>query len=140
MQFVEEQAIDRVHRLNQTVDVKIYKVTVKDTVEERILDLQEKKRELADATIEGKTAAGKLTMKDMMALFGHDAETKLANESSELDMVGASRTRLLESRTEEIGEPVVPSYNSSRSQGERARERGGGSSRRAEDPVYGRRW
>lgn len=55
-QFVEEQAIDRVHRLNQTLDVKIYKMIIEGTVEERILDLQERKRELANITIEGKTA------------------------------------------------------------------------------------
>ncbi|KAI9872700.1 MAG: hypothetical protein M1830_001278 [Pleopsidium flavum] len=71
--FVEEQAIDRVHRLNQTVDVVVYKLTVKDTVEERILELQEKKRELANATIEGK-AVGKLSMKDILNLFKRDAE------------------------------------------------------------------
>lgn len=62
------------HRLNQTQDVIVYKLTVKDTVEERILDLQEKKRQLADATIEGKTAAANLTMEDMLKLFRHDAE------------------------------------------------------------------
>lgn len=100
---------------------------------------------MANATIEGKTAAGKLTMKDMMALFGHDAETRVREEDKELDMVGASRTRLLESRSEEIGEPVDggrPSSNSSSQGGERVRERGGtsSSSRRSEDPVYGRRW
>ncbi|KAL8668404.1 MAG: hypothetical protein Q9168_006968, partial [Polycauliona sp. 1 TL-2023] len=59
--FVEEQAIDRVHRLNQTVDVTIYKLTVANTVEARILELQDKKRELAKQAIEGggKAAAGK---------------------------------------------------------------------------------
>lgn len=72
--FVEEQAIDRVHRLNQTTDVKVYKFTIKDTVEERILDLQEKKRELANATIEGKKGGLKLTIEDMVNLFKHDAE------------------------------------------------------------------
>ncbi|KAL8696289.1 MAG: hypothetical protein Q9224_002872, partial [Gallowayella concinna] len=51
--FVEEQAIDRVHRLNQTVDVTIYKLTVAHTVEARILELQEKKRQLAKQAIEG---------------------------------------------------------------------------------------
>ncbi|RAL67120.1 hypothetical protein DID88_007899 [Monilinia fructigena] len=49
----EEQAIDRVHRLTQKIDVIVYKITIKDTVEERILLLQEKKRELANQTIEG---------------------------------------------------------------------------------------
>ncbi|KEQ59440.1 uncharacterized protein M437DRAFT_25697, partial [Aureobasidium melanogenum CBS 110374] len=67
--FVEEQAIDRVHRLNQTVDVHVYKLTVGNTVEERIIELQEKKRELAKAAIEGGKAVAKLTMKDIMSLF-----------------------------------------------------------------------
>ena len=73
MQFVEEQAIDRVHRLNQTVDVVVYKITIQNTVEERILALQEKKRELANAAIEGK-AVGKLSIKDIMQLFRRDVE------------------------------------------------------------------
>lgn len=72
--FVEEQAIDRVHRLNQTRDVVVYKLTVADTVEARILELQEKKRALAEAAIEGKAAAGKLNMKDILKLFRRDAE------------------------------------------------------------------
>ncbi|KAI9673049.1 MAG: hypothetical protein M1817_003213 [Caeruleum heppii] len=71
--FVEEQAIDRVHRLNQTVDVVVYKITVCNTVEERILELQEKKRELANAAIEGK-AVGNLSMKDILQLFRRDAD------------------------------------------------------------------
>ncbi|KAL8860538.1 MAG: hypothetical protein Q9178_002890 [Gyalolechia marmorata] len=74
--FVEEQAIDRVHRLNQTVDVTIYKLTVANTVEARILELQDKKRQLAKQAIEGggKAAAGKLSMKDILNLFRRDAE------------------------------------------------------------------
>lgn len=74
--FVEEQAIDRVHRLNQTVDVKVYRLTVRHTVESQILELQERKRDLAKAAIEGstKTALGKLTMEDLLGLFRHDAE------------------------------------------------------------------
>lgn len=70
--FVEEQAIDRVHRLNQTVDVHVYKLTVGNSVEERIIELQDKKRELAKAAIEGGKAVAKLTMKDIMSLFGHN--------------------------------------------------------------------
>lgn len=73
VQFVEEQAIDRVHRLNQTVDVVVYKLTIANTVEARILALQDKKRALAEAAIEGK-AVGKLSMKDILNLFRHDAE------------------------------------------------------------------
>ncbi|KAG5999180.1 hypothetical protein E4U54_002003 [Claviceps lovelessii] len=72
--FVEEQAIDRVHRLTQTVDVVVYKLTVEDTVEERILDLQNKKRELAEQTIEGgaRKEAFKLGLNEIINLFKSD--------------------------------------------------------------------
>ncbi|KAK1759669.1 transcription termination factor 2 [Echria macrotheca] len=80
--FVEEQAIDRVHRLTQTVDVVVYKLTVADTVEARILELQNKKRLLAEATIEGgmrkKDKGGlKLGLQEMLELFKHDARASL---------------------------------------------------------------
>ncbi|TGJ88020.1 hypothetical protein E0Z10_g789 [Xylaria hypoxylon] len=71
--FVEEQAIDRVHRLTQTVDVIVYKLTVENTVEERILELQEKKRLLAATAIEGGAKKGslKLGLNEMLDLFKH---------------------------------------------------------------------
>ncbi|KAI1263153.1 hypothetical protein F5Y18DRAFT_394827 [Xylariaceae sp. FL1019] len=73
--FVEEQAIDRVHRLTQTVDVIVYKLTVENTVEERILELQEKKRLLAATAIEGgaKKEGLKLGLNEMLDLFKHVA-------------------------------------------------------------------
>ncbi|RDA90397.1 hypothetical protein CP533_1045, partial [Ophiocordyceps camponoti-saundersi (nom. inval.)] len=71
--FVEEQAIDRVHRLNQTVDVTVYKLSVKDTVEDRILELQEKKRLLAEHAIEGAGSSRKdglkLGLNELIDLF-----------------------------------------------------------------------
>ncbi|KAH6842838.1 SNF2 family N-terminal domain-containing protein [Chaetomium sp. MPI-CAGE-AT-0009] len=80
--FVEEQAIDRVHRLTQTVDVVVYKLTVADTVEARILGLQDKKRRLAEATIEGgsrRKGKGqlKLGLQEILELFKHDARDAL---------------------------------------------------------------
>ncbi|MDZ4666566.1 MAG: DEAD/DEAH box helicase [bacterium] len=49
---VERQAIDRAHRIGQTQNVFIYKFITKDSVEEKILTLQEKKKLLADNIIE----------------------------------------------------------------------------------------
>ncbi|SZE99832.1 unnamed protein product [Blumeria hordei] len=74
--FVEEQAIDRVHRLTQKTDVIIYKITISKTVEERILELQDKKRALANDTIEGGKSGGvsKLGMNEIMQLFKCDAD------------------------------------------------------------------
>ena len=44
---VEEQASDRAHRIGQTKSVFVYKLIAADTVEERILELQERKAALA---------------------------------------------------------------------------------------------
>ncbi|KAF7595077.1 hypothetical protein BBP40_007280 [Aspergillus hancockii] len=137
--FVEEQAIDRVHRLNQTVDVKIYKMIIKGTVEERIIDLQERKRELANVTIEGKTAAAKLTMNDMMALFGRDAESRFTGERGNIDL--AQSTRLLNSANETSypgsQSSDKMSHSTSRDRNRHSEKRGVS---RSEDSVYGRRW
>jgi SNF2 family DNA or RNA helicase len=46
---VEAQARDRAHRIGQTKSVTMYKLIVKDSIEERILALQEKKKDLANA-------------------------------------------------------------------------------------------
>jgi len=48
---VEAQAIDRAHRIGQTNRVFAYRLITRDTVEEKVLELQSSKRELADAII-----------------------------------------------------------------------------------------
>ncbi len=48
---VEAQAIDRAHRIGQTSRVFAYRLITRDTVEEKVLELQATKRELADAII-----------------------------------------------------------------------------------------
>ena len=50
---MQNQATDRAHRIGQKNVVNVYKLIVKDTIEENILKLQEKKRELADQILEG---------------------------------------------------------------------------------------
>jgi SNF2 family DNA or RNA helicase len=49
---VETQAIDRAHRVGQTRQVFAYRLICKNTVEEKITELQQAKRELADAILE----------------------------------------------------------------------------------------
>ncbi|GAV79907.1 SNF2_N domain-containing protein/Helicase_C domain-containing protein/HIRAN domain-containing protein/zf-C3HC4_2 domain-containing protein, partial [Cephalotus follicularis] len=44
---VEEQAMDRVHRIGQKLDVKIVRLIARNSIEERILELQERKKSLA---------------------------------------------------------------------------------------------
>ncbi|KAI0320422.1 SNF2 family N-terminal domain-containing protein [Amylostereum chailletii] len=75
---LEDQAFDRAHRFGQTRNVNIYKLTIEKTVEERILHLQEQKRQLANAALSGdKFKNSKLAMEDVLALFrsgGRDDE------------------------------------------------------------------
>lgn len=50
---VEAQAIDRVHRYGQSRDVTVYRLIAKDTLDEHILELQEKKLDLFATVLEG---------------------------------------------------------------------------------------
>ena len=70
---VEEQAIDRCHRIGQTRPVTVSKITVKGTVEDRISQLQDKKRKMVQAAFgESKflSRAARLTYEDLKYLFG----------------------------------------------------------------------
>jgi SNF2 family DNA or RNA helicase len=67
----EMQAIDRAHRIGQTRKVFAYKMICKDTVEEKILRLQEKKKMLADDLIQEDAGFVKsLSREDVEFLFG----------------------------------------------------------------------
>jgi superfamily II DNA or RNA helicase len=67
---VESQAIDRTHRIGQTRKVIAYKLIVKDTVEEKILDLQEKKKKLVREIVGADEAFFKsLSKEDILNLF-----------------------------------------------------------------------
>ncbi len=67
---VESQATDRAYRIGQTQNVFVYKMITKDSVEEKILTLQEKKKKLANTFISTETAFFKnLDRKDIEALF-----------------------------------------------------------------------
>lgn len=67
---VEQQAIDRTHRIGQTKNIFAYRMICKDTVEDKILSLQEKKRLLAADLITDDTGFVKsLTREDVEYLF-----------------------------------------------------------------------
>jgi SNF2 family DNA or RNA helicase len=65
----EDQAADRAHRIGQERPVMVYRLVTRDTVEERILALQDSKRSLADAALGEADQATSLTREDLMALL-----------------------------------------------------------------------
>ncbi|CAK7225941.1 hypothetical protein SBRCBS47491_006058 [Sporothrix bragantina] len=135
--FVEEQAIDRVHRLTQTVDVNIYKLTVADTVEQRILALQDKKRLLAAQALEAGTAGGrgkkdalKLGLKELMDLFKHDSRGPGAPGG----LNGGGHDQ------DAIESALVDQMAALGSGGLLRRRDGGGRGGASQDSAYSRRW
>ena len=67
---VEAQAIDRAHRIGQTRPVFASRIVARDTVEEKILELQKSKRDLADAIIQAdKSLLAALSREDLELLL-----------------------------------------------------------------------
>ena len=66
---VEDQAADRAHRIGQDKSVMVYRMVARDTVEERILELQARKRALADAALADAGGAAAITRDDLLALL-----------------------------------------------------------------------
>jgi SNF2 family DNA or RNA helicase len=67
---VEDQATDRAHRIGQSKPVVAYRFVARNTVEEKVLALQEKKRDLFDATVEqGRFQLDRLSQSDIEDLF-----------------------------------------------------------------------
>jgi superfamily II DNA or RNA helicase len=67
----EAQAVDRTHRIGQTRPVTVYRLVSRGTIEERVVALQERKRELFTAVVdEGEVLGSAITASDIRALLG----------------------------------------------------------------------
>ncbi len=67
---VEDQATDRAHRIGQTRPVVAYKLVARDTVEEKILELQDRKRQLMESAVDSeRMLVDMLTREDLEAVF-----------------------------------------------------------------------
>lgn len=69
---IEDQAIDRVHRLGQQKPVTVYRFITKDTIEERIVSVQRKKRQLVKEALDSNenNPLSRLDKEELLYLFG----------------------------------------------------------------------
>lgn len=70
--FIEEQAVDRAHRMPQPREVTVHRVLVPETVEDRICLLQDKKREIINAALDEQASKSltRLNVQELKFLFG----------------------------------------------------------------------
>ncbi len=66
---VEDQASDRAYRMGQKRPVTIYRMVVKNTIEEKIVNLHEQKRDLANALLEGTDSGSRLSVEQLVELI-----------------------------------------------------------------------
>ena len=67
----QNQATDRAHRIGQEKIVSVFKLIAKDTIEEKILELQSSKKDLADSIIsEEHTSITSLSREELLDLLG----------------------------------------------------------------------
>lgn len=66
---VEDQASDRAHRIGQKRPVTIYRLVAEGTIEEKIVNLHDQKRDLADSLLSGTNKGNKMTANDLMDLI-----------------------------------------------------------------------
>ena len=67
---VQNQATDRAYRIGQDKSVQVYKLIIKDSIEEKIIELQQKKAGIAEVLSgEGENAITKMRAEEILTLF-----------------------------------------------------------------------
>lgn len=112
--YIEAQAIDRAHRIGQTKEVHVHRLLVKNTVEDKIMALQEKKKRMVgmalgtysdgDGSNEQQKMGG-LTKQDLLGLLGPSNKP-----SGEMAAAMSGFSQLMEARPSQAGNGAVPMY------------------------------
>lgn len=69
--YIEMQAVDRAYRIGQPKPVKVYRILTQETVEDRIVELQERKKQIVEAALDEKESMkiGRLNVNELKFLF-----------------------------------------------------------------------
>ncbi|MEE2756473.1 MAG: SNF2-related protein [Myxococcota bacterium] len=109
---VEDQATDRAHRIGQTKPVVAYRFVARDTVEEKVIALQDRKRALFDMTVEqGRFPVDQLTREDIESFFDGDArpddlkDGKMASVTIDVESVSKDQASSI---LLDHGQPLTP--------------------------------
>ena len=78
---IEDQASDRAHRIGQTRPVTVYRLVAEGTIEEEILALHEKKRDLFAGVLDGSDRAGRLSTGELIDLIRRGGASEVRGKS-----------------------------------------------------------
>ena len=66
---IEDQASDRAHRIGQSRPVTIYRLVAENTIEEKIIQLHNTKRDLAESLLEGSDQSARMSLTELVSFI-----------------------------------------------------------------------
>lgn len=109
------QAIDRAHRIGQQKRVKVHRILVEKTIEDRIIDLQNQKRKLVEAALDEKASQGlgRLGRQELIYLFNGGAERETAPRPAYVPGLGSVASAAAAAAIAAAAGPAAATFSSS---------------------------